>query len=266
MDYDSMAAAYARNRRASEHVIAELQSFRSLTPASNVLEVGCGTANHIFGLVEATGCAGWGVEPSEGMRRNAPVHARLTICQGSAESIPSEDDFFDLLFSVNVIHHVANPRRHFEESCRVLRPGGWICTFTDSSEMIRQREPLSRYWPSSADADIVRYPTVASLVGIMQEVGFVNVTTHEIKKVARVTDATPYREKAFSCLRLVDDVQFEEGLRRLEQDLRQGPVQDVSEYVCIWGEAPTIACNTTARKPGHRGRIFTINKALGSLW
>jgi len=246
-DYNAMADVYARSRRASKHVIAELQSFCSITPASKVLEVGCGTANHIHALIDSAGCAGWGVEPSEGMRQHAPVHSRLRVCQGSAENIPFGDAFFALLFSVNVIHHVPRPRNYFEESFRVLRPGGWICTFTDSTEMIRRRVPLSRYWPSTAEVDIARYHTVAELLDVMGQVGFINLATREIKKTSRLVDVTPYREKAFSCLRFIDDVQFEEGLQRLEEDLRKGPVYVKSEYVCIWGEVPTSASNAVAR-------------------
>ena len=242
-DYDTIADTYALSRRVSEHVIVELQSFCSLTPVSKVLEVGCGTANHIHALIDSVDCAGWGVEPSEGMRRHAPFHSRLNVCQGSAEFIPFEDAFFDLLFSVNVIHHLPSPRKYFEESFRVPRPGGWICTFTDSTEMIQRREPLSRYWPSSAEADIARYPTAAALLDAMDQVGFINITSREIKKTSRIADATPYRERAFSCLRLIDDVQFEEGLRLLEEDLHKGPVRATSEYVCIWGEAPTKHCS-----------------------
>lgn len=236
-DYDALADAYSRTRQVSEHVITELQSFCSITPASRVLEVGCGTANHIHALVDCTGCTGWGVEPSEGMRRHAPVHCRLSVCLGSADCIPFEDGFFDLLFSVNVVHHLPSPGRYFEESIRVLRPGGRICTFTDSTEMIRRREPLSRYWPMSAEADIARYPTVAALLDAMNQAGYVNVTAREIKKTSLTTDATPFKERAFSCLQLIDDLQFEKGLRLLEEDLRKGPVAMTSEYVCIWGEA-----------------------------
>jgi SAM-dependent methyltransferase len=236
-DYDAIADAYSRTRRVSEHVIAELQSFCSITPASRVLEVGCGTAKHIHALVDCVNCAGFGVEPSAGMRRHALVHDRLNVCRGSADCIPFEDAFFDLLFSVNVIHHLPRPGRYFEESFRVLRPGGWICTFTDSTEMIRRREPLSRYWPSSAEVDIARYPTVAELLDAMNQVGYSNLTAREIKKTLLTADVAPYRERAFSCLQLIDDLQFEKGLRLLEEDLHKGPVLMTSEYVCIWGEA-----------------------------
>ena len=238
MNYDRMAEAYARSRRANEHVIAELRSFHPLSSFSKVLEVGCGTGNHIVALTESTGCTGWGVEPSDGMRQYASAHAGLVVFEGSAENIPCGDALFDLLFSVDVIHHVPDPQKHFQESRRVLRPGGHLCTITDSPEMIWRREPLSRYWPSSAEADIARYPTVDALLRSMGEVGFVSLTMREIKRVSVVTNPAPYREKAFSCLQLIDSTQFEEGLRRLEEDLAKGPVQAISEYMCIWGEAP----------------------------
>ena len=173
------------------------------------------------------------------MRRHASVHDRLTVCQGSADVVPFENGFFDLVFSVNVIHHVLNPRNHFREALRVLRPGGSICTVTDSTDMIRRREPLSRYWPSSAEADVARYPTVGSLLDSMARVGFTDLTSRDIKETYLVTDARPYREKAFSCLRLIAEVEFDAGFQRLENDLRRGAVQGISEYICIWGKVPT---------------------------
>lgn len=103
--------------------------------------------------------------------------------------------------------------------------------------MIRRRKPLSRYWQVSAEADLARYPTVAALLEAMNQAGYVNVTAREIKKTSLTADATPFRERAFSCLRLIDDLQFEKGLRLLEEDLRKGPVRMTSECVCIWGEA-----------------------------
>ncbi len=238
VDYDAIAASYACNRRASEQGIAELRAFGSLAQASLVLEVGCGTANHISALVDAIGCGGWGIEPSDAMRKHARVRSQVGVSKGTAECIPYEDGFFDLLFSVDVIHYVRTPTNHFEESFRVLRPGGWICTFTDSTEMIRSREPLSRYWPASAKAEIRRYHTVETLLASMGEAGLTNLTRREIKRESRVTDSSPYREKAYSCLRLISDAEYEEGLRWLEDDLKKGPVLKTSEYVCIWGMKP----------------------------
>jgi len=244
-----MADSYARNRKASEQVIAELRAFRPLTQASRVLEVGCGTANHLSALVDAVGCGGWGVDPSEGMREHARVQDRLDVAHGTAEDIPHEDSFFDLLFSVDVIHYVPRPTNHFIESLRVLRPGGWICTFTDSTEMIRRRKPLSQYWPTSAEAEIRRYHTVDSLLDNMSRAGLTNLTVREIRYESSLTDLSPYREKAYSCLRLIGDAEFRGGLSWLEDDLSKRPLLKTSEYVCIWGMRPQQAAGSGPPNP-----------------
>lgn len=237
-NYDSLSGAYARNRRASPGVVDELRSFAGVSRDTRVLEVGCGTANHVFELLNATGCSGWGVEPSEGMRRQAHSHDRLVIAEGSAESVPFEAGFFDLAFSINVIHHVPDIPAHFREVRRILRPRGLVCTLTDSTEMIRNRKPLSAYWPSSAEADIARYPAVESLLACMRQTGFCDIQTREIHVPFMVTDATPYRERAFSCLHMIPDEQWLAGVRHLESDLEKGPVEGIIEYVCLWGRAP----------------------------
>ena len=65
-----------------------------------------------------------------------------------------------------------------------------------------------------------------------------HVVEREIRRRFEVTDATPYRERAFSCLHLIADEEFLSGLRCLEADLGAGSVQGVSGYVCLWGRRP----------------------------
>ena len=75
---------------------------------------------------------------------------------------------------------------------------------------------------------------VESLLAQMHEAGFVDPVTHEIQVPFALSDATPYRERAFSCLHLITESEFQSGLARLESDLRKGPVGGLTEYVCIW--------------------------------
>jgi SAM-dependent methyltransferase len=248
-DYDSIATVYARHRKASPNVIDEIRTVPQLHHSSRVLEVGCGTASHLMAVIDSTGCRGWGIEPSEGMRRQAPSHERLTVVDGCAQDLPFADGFFDVVFSVNVIHHVSDRPAHYREARRVMAQGGMICTVTDSTEMIRKRKPLSQYWPTSAEADIKRYPTVDSLLDQMHEAGFVDLVAHEIRTPVVVRNATPFREKAFSCLHMISDAEFQAGLDRLESDLRNGPVDGLSEFVCIWGKAPELARRRNVSKP-----------------
>ncbi|MER3438994.1 MAG: hypothetical protein C4346_16180 [Chloroflexota bacterium] len=52
---------------------------------------------------------------------------------GRAEVLPFKAQSFDLVFSVDVVHHISDRLAAFREARRVLRPRGWCCTVTDSS-------------------------------------------------------------------------------------------------------------------------------------
>ena len=67
IDYDRIAAEYARSRRIHPQVLRDLVSTGGIGPSSTVLEVGCGTGNYIVEISRLTGCSGHGLDPSEEM-------------------------------------------------------------------------------------------------------------------------------------------------------------------------------------------------------
>ena len=50
---------------------------------------------------------------------------------------------------MDVIHHVVDRAAYYREAYRVLKPGGQVCTVTDSPWIIRHRQPLSEYFPET---------------------------------------------------------------------------------------------------------------------
>jgi len=240
LDYDKMADTYARHRAASSFVLSELQQGWGVCPKSKILEVGCGTGAYLQALVKAVGCLGWGIDPSPEMIRRALDDDNIHFLEGTGEKLPFEEGFFDLVFSVNVIHHMKGAMDYFQEALRVLKPNGVICTVTDSEKLIRNRRPLAQYWPGTIEADLKRYPTIASLRQQMTAAGFMDIREREIQQPFEVNDVTPYQEKAFSCLHLISEEEFLSGLQRLKDDLNAGTVQGLSEYVCLWGQCPKV--------------------------
>lgn len=236
LDYDALAAAYARNRRTQPGVLRRLIETGKIGPTSAVLEVGCGTGNYSVALQEATGCSITGVEPSAEMLAVAQTRRpAMQFRQGRAEALPLTDASCDLVFSVDVIHHVKDRAAFWGEAARILRPGGRLCTVTDSPEDIRRRRPLSSHFPETVAMELARYPTVESLRREMAAAGFNHIWTETTELPYPLTDMQSYRERAYSALHLIPDDAFRRGVGRMERELNDGPIAALSLYTLVWG-------------------------------
>lgn len=235
-DYDKLASAYAQHRRINPAVLGELVSSGNITENSKVLEVGCGTGNYVIELNSGTGCQSWGIDPSEQMLLKARERSRTVNFQlGDGEGLQFSDSFFDLVLSVDVIHHLARRSVFFREAFRMLRPGGRICTVTDSEQIIRHREPQSVYFPKTVEVELRRYPSIGELRDTMVSEGFLEIKEKMVKFPYELLDIQAYRDRAFSSLLLISEEDFQRGLERMEKDLARGPIRGVSRYLLLWG-------------------------------
>jgi SAM-dependent methyltransferase len=110
-------------------------------PRGKGLDVGCGTGVLATRLAQA-GYQMSGIDPSDGMldvlRARMP---EIEAVQASGTELPFEDDSFDLVLTVAVMHHIADPgdvRRTLIEMVRVARPGGRI--------VVWDHNPRNPYW------------------------------------------------------------------------------------------------------------------------
>ena len=235
--YDHAAEKYAAHRQIHGGVFRELRTRNALHPGARVLEVGCGTGNYIAALAETSGCTAYGLDPSiEMLSRVCPdeVHCLL----GRAEGLSFADATFHLVYSVDVVHHVGDKAAFYREGARVLRPRGWLCTVTDSADMLRRREILSVYFPETVEIELARYPRIAQLETWMNRAGLVSFRVSAVEEPYQVTSIHPFRDRAYSALHLIAEEAWQAGLERLERDLARGPIQGVARYACVWGRKP----------------------------
>jgi ubiquinone/menaquinone biosynthesis C-methylase UbiE len=236
VDYDKTASDYAQHRRVHPEGLKHLISTGNLGSDSKVLEVGCGTGNYILALKRLAGSRCWGIDPSQGMLAKARARSGGAQFQlGRAEDIGFSSDFFDLVFSVDVIHHVDDRPACFQEAYRVLAGGGKACTVTDSEWVIRHRRPLAVYFPETVEPELERYPRIAELRGLMEQAGFSRMNEASVEFPYQLTDIQAYRDRAFSALHLIPEDAFRRGIERLERDLCANPIACVSRYVLLWG-------------------------------
>lgn len=244
-DYDQLAAAYARNRQIHPGVMRSLLTRAADTTARDLLEVGCGTGNYLIALAQATGCAATGIDPSAQMLAVAQARApKILFRQARAEQLPTADAAFDLIFSVDVIHHIQDRPAYFAEAFRSLRPGGVLCTVTDSETAIRRRRPLSSHFPETIEVELARYPQMAELSADMTAAGFVAIEQTEVELAYDLTDLGAYQDRAFSALHLISSEAFHQGLARMADELAKGPIPALSIYTLLWATRPHLLEST----------------------
>jgi SAM-dependent methyltransferase len=97
------------------------------------LDVGCGNGAFTEALIAR--CAPSevvAVDPSEGQlafARTRPGAKSAQFQVGDAEALPFGDDRFDVAAMALVITFLSDPGKAVSEMARVVRPGGWVCTY-----------------------------------------------------------------------------------------------------------------------------------------
>ncbi len=133
-----------------EQDIARLQ----ISSTSRVLDLGCGPAGPLTFIVAQTNCHGTGVDSSvpavvsgQARAKSQALETRIALQQADLnDPLPFATNSFDAVISLDVILHLCDRAKVFQEVARVLAPEGRFL-FTDagviagpiSSEQIRHR-------------------------------------------------------------------------------------------------------------------------------
>ena len=97
-----------------------------IKPGQKLLDIGCGRGEFLGGFIDC-GVTGYGVDRSRSAEKYCPG-ADLRTADLENDSLPYEDDFFDVVYSKSVIEHFYYPERLVREIHRVLKPGGIVIT------------------------------------------------------------------------------------------------------------------------------------------
>ena len=188
MTFEVAGEAYDRFMgRYSQPLARQLAGWLELSAGQRAIDVGCGPGALTAVLVDALGADHVAaVDPSEPFvaacrDRNPGVDVR----QGGAESLPFDDDTFDVAAACLVVHFMSDPVRGVAEMARVTRGDGWVgATVWD---LAGSRAPMAPLWtamaevaPEHPDESDFQGGSRDSLVGIFEGAGLRDVEAVEL--------------------------------------------------------------------------------------
>ena len=144
--FDAIAEAYDDSLppHVVEHYLEKRARFiQQHCPIGTALDVGCGTGV-LAGRLADAGYEVSGVDPSDGML--AVLEARrpeIRAEQASGTALPFPDDSFDVVFSVAVMHHIAEAEECVRRSPRWF---GWLSPA--GRVLVWDHNPRNPYWKS----------------------------------------------------------------------------------------------------------------------
>lgn len=242
VDYEQICRIYDDVREGDvlllKHFLEELPSLGAL----NVLDIGCGTGNYtdLFQKITQDRCYSiHGIDPSDGMLSKArQKNGFITYQAGTAEQIPSQANFYDFVYMTDVIHHIPDLHKMFAEIFRILRSVGKTCIVTQSHAQIEHR-PIARFFPGTVRVDQRRYPDIPAILQVAERNGLYHLKTEFIFEGEEMELGADFLElvqkKGYSMLHLLPEHEYQNGLRALEDALKNGPILSESAgETLIW--------------------------------
>lgn len=111
--------------------LAECLTHWNIRSGDRIFEPGCGSGRLTAVLAEHAGSSGYimACDVSREMidrarKRNLPPHVHLY--NGSVDSVPADNEFFDMVLCFQVFPHFIDRHKALSEINRVLKPGGWL--------------------------------------------------------------------------------------------------------------------------------------------
>jgi ubiquinone/menaquinone biosynthesis C-methylase UbiE len=238
INYDIASKTYDHTRNQSDRLIERFVHRVSFKKETAILDFGCGTGNYLNSLQLGFACRCCGVEPSDGMRTIAAgKNNALDVRQGDHRKVPFDDEEFDFVFMTDVIHHVPDLSLMFSELLRVLKPSAFLCVVTESHVQIQSRF-YNGYFPSLAANEKRRYPEIRRIMEVAVQCGFTHEDTEMLPASSPgvITDSfvKNVEEKNFSMFRLLDEREFNEGLRKIRMDVGRSFELTAAGETLIW--------------------------------
>lgn len=130
------------------------QLLRRYTIPGTVLDIGAAAGFVLQGFLES-GWKGRGIEPNPRMADHARTRLRLPVDTGTLEEYPRSERY-DLVSMIQVVAHLYDLRRAFQEAAKVTRPAGFWLIETWNRESWTARV-LGRHWHEYSPPSVLHW-------------------------------------------------------------------------------------------------------------
>lgn len=148
-------------------VAKEIIEFFKLKPGDKILDIGCAKAFLLYDLAALGKFELYGLDISQYALNRRPVRLKAKLTKGTAEKLPYEDNFFDLVISINTLHNL--PRdgviRALKEIGRVSKGNSYVVV-----DSYRTPEEKKQFEDWQLTAETHMYPE--EWVKLFEEAGY----------------------------------------------------------------------------------------------
>ena len=195
---------------------------------NEVLDLGCATGGFSAAIVDATGAHVVGcdlsimlMEYGRGVRGRA---LQPYVC-ADATNLPFASARFDRVISSLVLHQIRDRQRVFIEVGRILRSGGRLLVRTVTPDAAMRWIP-HRFFPSIAQAQADRMPSITELSNRIAQAGFSDIGSQTVVREKRLDPEQverSLRRDVADRYPFVDDDELRGGVQRMRAHWATGP-------------------------------------------
>jgi len=233
VNYDQIAPTYNRRFEGGQPqpILQALLALIRSTQVQTILEVGCGTGFWLAGLqittLEPAEPKFFGLDLSRGMLQQARIrNANAGLIQGRAESLPLEEESFDLIYCVHALHHFTRQQEFVAGCLRWLKPGGMLAIIgsdphPQSPYHQRGEWYVYKYFEGVQETDLARFPSWGQVTSWMIGAGYTRIewrpieVLHDSWQGVQVFTDPFLDKKATSQLAILSEADYQAGLNRM---------------------------------------------------
>ena len=229
-DYNKIAATYD-TRYTDNYLVKienEIQNIISFNSYKYILEAGCGTGRWIISLKNKDTKI-FGLDYSFEMLKISRKNGQSSnLINADAVHIPFKNNFFDLIFCVNAIHHFADKEKFISECKRTLASNGMLAVFGVDPHIDKDWY-IYNYFDNVYENDLKRFSSTKFLKDLLIAENFVDVEVkiaEEIhhKRIGKDVLNDPFLGKHHcSQLAILSDEEYKKGISKIKNKIGQEP-------------------------------------------